>query len=215
MSLGLVGHKIGMSRVFTEEGNSVPVTVLEIQPNRITQVKTAARDGYRSVQVTVGQRRPRRVTKPLVGHYAKAGVEPGVGLWEFRLEGDTEQDELQPGAELPLEMFEAGQRVDVCGTAIGKGYAGVMKRYGFGGGRASHGASLTHRAAGSIGQCQDPGRVFPGKKMAGQMGNVRRTQQNLEIVRVDTDRKLLLIKGSVPGARGSRVLIQPSKKARG
>lgn len=213
MSLGLVGHKIGMSRVFTEDGESVPVTVLEIRSNRVTQVKSPDSDGYSAVQVTVGRRRPNRVTKPMAGHFAKAGVEPGVGLWEFRL-GENEQTELAAGSELPLDLFEVGQRVDVQGTTIGKGYAGVVKRYGFGGGRASHGASLTHRAAGSIGQCQDPGRVFPGKKMAGQMGNVKRTQQNLEVVRVDAERKLLLVKGAVPGPRGANVVIMPSKKAK-
>ncbi len=214
MSLGLVGHKIGMSRVFTEDGESVPVTVLEIRSNRVTQVKMVDSDGYSSVQVTVGRRRPNRVTKPMAGHYAKAGVEPGVGLWEFRLgDGDPQQD-LAVGAELPVELFEVGQRVDVQGTTIGKGYAGVVKRHGFGGGRASHGASLTHRGAGSIGQCQDPGRVFPGKKMAGQMGHVTRTQQNLEVVRVDAERSLLLVKGAVPGPRGGNVVIKPSKKVK-
>lgn len=213
MSLGLVGQKLGMSRVFTEDGQSVPVTVLEIRPNRVTQVKTRDSDGYTAIQVTVGNRRPNRVTKPMAGHFAKAGVEPGVGLWEFAVD-DVPPEELVAGAELPVDMFEAGQRIDVQGTTIGKGYAGVVKRYGFGGGRASHGASLTHRAAGSIGQCQDPGRVFRGKKMAGQMGNVTRTQQNLEVVRVDAERKLLLVKGSVPGAKGANVVIKPSIKSK-
>lgn len=213
MPLGLVGKKIGMSRVFAEDGGSIPVTVLQVAPNRVTQVKTARRDRYDAVQVTTGLRRRGRVTKPMAGHYAKAGVEPGVGLWEFRL-NKGESCELAPGGEVQLEIFTAGEKVDVIGTTIGKGFAGVVKRYGFGGGRASHGASLTHRGAGSIGQCQDPGRVFPGKKMAGQMGNVMRTQQNLEIVRVDAERRLLLLKGSVPGPKGANVVIKPAIKAR-
>lgn len=211
MSLGLVGKKLGMSRVFNEDGRSVPVTVLGVAANRVTQVKTRESDGYDSVQVTVGARRPNRVTKPMAGHFAKAGVEPGVGLWEFRVE-EGEGGSLEPGGEVPVDIFEAGQRVDVQGTTIGRGFAGGVRRWGFGGGRASHGASLTHRALGSTGHCQEPGRVFPGKKMAGQMGNVTRTQQNLEIVRVDTERQLVLIKGSVPGPRGSQVVISPSVK---
>lgn len=213
MPLGLVGKKIGMSRVFAEDGVSVPVTVLQVDPNRVTRVKTMERDRYAAVQVTTGIRRPGRLTKPVSGHYAKAGVEPGVGLWEFRL-GKDESCDLTPGGEVELNIFSAGQRVDVTGTTVGKGYAGVVKRYGFGGGRASHGASLTHRGAGSIGQCQDPGRVFPGKKMAGQMGNVVRTQQNLEVVRVDPERRLLLVKGSIPGPRGANVVIKPAIKAK-
>jgi large subunit ribosomal protein L3 len=213
MPLGLVGKKIGMSRVFAEDGGSIPVTVLQVAPNRVTQVKTAQRDRYDAVQVTTGLRRRARVTKPMSGHYAKGGVEPGVGLWEFRL-NKGESCELAPGGEVQLEIFTAGEKVDVTGTTVGKGFAGVVKRYGFGGGRASHGASLTHRGAGSIGQCQDPGRVFPGKKMAGQMGNVMRTQQNLEIVRVDAERRLLLVKGSVPGPKGANVVIKPAIKAR-
>lgn len=212
MALGLVGKKIGMSRVFTEEGSSVPVTVLSIEPNRITQVKTDEHDHYQAVQITTGIRRPNRVTRPMAGHFKKAGVEPGTGIWEFRLEGDA-NEELQPGSNVAVNIFEAGQKVDVQGISKGKGFAGVVKRYGFGGGRASHGASLTHRSAGSIGQCQDPGRVFPGKKMAGQMGNVRRTQQGLEVVKVDSDRQLILIKGSVPGPKGGDVVIKPSVKA--
>ena len=213
MSLGLVGKKLGMSRVFNEEGKSVPVTVLSISPNRVTQVKTAARDGYDSVQVTTGSRRPNRVTKPMAGHYSSANVEPGLGLWEFRLEGG-EPTELEPGSEVPMDIFEAGQRVDVKGTTIGRGFAGGVRRWGFGGGRASHGVSLSHRAHGSTGHCQEPGRVFPGKKMAGQMGNVKRTQQNLEVVRVDADKKVLLVKGSVPGPRGREVVISPSVKSK-
>lgn len=213
MPLGLVGKKIGMSRVFAEDGGSIPVTVLQVAANRVTQLKTAQRDRYAAVQVTTGARRPGRVSKPMSGHFAKAGVEPGVGLWEFRLDTD-ESCELTPGGEVQLDIFTAGQKVDVTGTSVGKGFAGVVKRYGFGGGRASHGASLTHRGAGSIGQCQDPGRVFPGKKMAGQMGNVTRTQQNLEVVRVDQERRLLLVKGSVPGPKGANVVIKPAVKAK-
>ena len=215
MSLGLVGRKIGMSRVFTEDGESVPVTVIEAQPNRITQVKTLPKDGYSALQVTVGNRRPGRVTKAQAGHYAKANVEPGRGLWEFRLTGDGSDHEFKIGAEIKADIFAAGQKVDVRGTTIGKGYAGVMKRHGFAGGRATHGNSLAHRSAGSIGQNQDPGRVFPGKKMAGHMGNVQRVQQNLEVVRIDTERNLILLKGSIPGPKGFDVIVQPSEKAPG
>jgi len=213
MSLGLVGKKIGMSRVFAENGNSIPVTVLEVGPNRVTQIRNRERDQYVAVQVTTGKKRPGRVIKPLAGHFSKAGVEPGVGLWEFKVR-DDEVSGLEAGGEVQFDIFTAGQKVDVTGTTVGKGFAGVVKRYGFGGGRASHGASLTHRGAGAIGQCQDPGRVFPGKKMAGQMGNVKRTQQNLEVVRVDPDRRLLLIKGSVPGPKGVNVIIKPSVKSK-
>lgn len=213
MSLGLVGKKLGMSRVFNEDGGSVPVTVLDVSTNHITQLKTRERDGYNSVQVTIGSRRPNRVNKPVAGHFAKANVQPGLGLWEFRVEQDTDV-ELEPGGDVPIDIFEVGQRVDIQGTTIGRGFAGPVRRWGFGGGRASHGASLTHRAHGSTGHCQEPGRVFPGKKMAGQMGNIQRTQQNLEIVKVDTDRMLMLIKGSVPGPRGSAVIISPSVKSK-
>lgn len=213
MALGLVGKKLGMSRVFDEEGRSIPVTVLGVSANRVTQVKTRERDGYDSVQVTVGSRRPNRVTKPMAGHFAKANVEAGVGLWEFRLE-EGETSGLEPGGEVTVDIFESGQRVDVQGTTIGRGFAGGVRRWGFGGGRASHGASLTHRALGSTGHCQEPGRVFPGKKMAGQMGNAKRTQQNLEVVRVDAERMVMLIKGSVPGPRGREVVVVPSVKAK-
>jgi large subunit ribosomal protein L3 len=202
-----------MSRVFNEDGKSVPVTVLAISPNRVTQVKTSDKDGYSAIQVTTGSRRPNRVTRPMAGHFARAKVEPGLGLWEFRLEGG-ESPELEPGAEVPMDIFEVGQRVDVRGTTIGRGFAGGVRRWGFGGGRASHGASLTHRAHGSTGHCQEPGRVFPGKKMAGQMGNASRTQQNLEVVRVDAEKKILLVKGSVPGPRGEEVVICPSVKTK-
>lgn len=209
MTLGLVGEKIGMTRVFAEDGNAVPVTVIEVAPNRVTQVKTADRDGYTAVQVTTGRRRPRRVTKAMAGHYAKAGVEAGVGLWEFRVDGTT-VGEMKAGAELTVSLFAPGQKVDVQGVTQGKGFAGVIKRHHFGGGRATHGNSLSHRAPGSIGQRQDPGRVFPGKKMAGQMGNVTRTQRNLEVARVDAGRNLLLIKGSVPGPRGQKLVVRPA-----
>jgi len=212
MPIGVIGRKVGMSRVFAEDGSSTPVTVLEVTPNRVAQVKTAERDGYNAVQVTVGERRPGRVTRPMAGHYAKANVPAGRLLREFRLD-DGETTELAPGAEIKADLFDAGQKVDVQGTTIGKGFAGVMKRHGFGGGRATHGNSLSHRAPGSIGQNQDPGRVFPGKRMAGHMGNVLRTQQGLEIVRVDAERNLILIKGSIPGPRGSNVVVRPSVKS--
>lgn len=212
MSIGIIGRKIGMTRVFNDTGAMVPVTVVEVPANRVTQVKSADKDGYRAVQVTTGARRPNRVDKAAAGHFGKASVEPGRGLWEFRLE-DGEGDDLAPGAEIKADIFSSGQKVDVQGTTIGKGFAGVMKRYNFGGGRKTHGNSLSHRAPGSIGQNQSPGRVFRGKKMAGQMGNVTRTQQGLEIVQVDVERNLLLVKGSVPGAKGSDVVIRPSVKA--
>jgi large subunit ribosomal protein L3 len=213
MTIGLVGRKRGMTRVFTDAGASVPVTVVEVEPNRVTQVKSAEGDGYRAVQVTTGTRRASRVTKPRAGHFAKAGVEAGRGLWEFRL-SDGEGDAIEVGSELKVDLFEAGQKVDVTGTTIGKGFAGVIKRHNFSSQDATHGNSLSHRAPGSIGQNQTPGRVFKGKKMAGQMGNVRRTAQSLEVVRVDSERNLLLIKGAVPGSIGSDVLVRPAVKAR-
>ncbi|KAA3629662.1 MAG: 50S ribosomal protein L3 [Proteobacteria bacterium] len=212
MTIGIVGRKRGMTRVFTEEGVSVPVTVVEVEPNRITQAKTVDSDGYRAVQVTVGARRPSRVTKPAAGHYAKAGVEAGRGLWEFRL-ADNEGEELASGGELKADLFAPGQKVDVTGTTIGKGFAGVVKRHHFRMQDATHGNSLSHRAPGSIGQNQSPGRVFKGKKMAGHMGNAKRTVQNLEVVRVDVERNLLLIKGAVPGAEGGDVIVRPAVKA--
>lgn len=211
MKIGLIGRKRGMTRVFTEEGQSVPVTVVEVSPNRVTQVKTADSDGYRSVQVTAGTRRASLVNKPATGHFAKASVEAGVGLWELRLE-DGDGEELEPGSELKVEMFEAGEMVDVTGTSKGKGFAGTVKRHNFHMQDATHGNSLSHRAPGSIGQCQTPGRVFKGKKMSGHMGDVRVTTQNLEIVRVDAERNLLLIKGAVPGAAGGTVMVRPSVK---
>jgi large subunit ribosomal protein L3 len=214
MAIGLVGRKLGMTRVFTEDGASLPVTVIEVQPNRVAQVKTEERDGYRGLQVTTGSRKASRVSKPRAGHFAKAGVEAGRGLWEFRLEGDEGAD-LEAGAELKVDLFEAGQIVDVTGTSKGKGFQGVIKRHNFSMQDATHGNSLSHRAPGSIGQNQTPGRVFKGKKMAGHMGNERCTVQNLEVVRVDAERNLLLIKGAVPGSTGGDVVVRPGIKAKG
>jgi len=214
MAIGLVGRKCGMTRVFTDAGESIPVTVVEALPNRITQLKSVETDGYRAVQITTGSRKPSRVSKPQQSHFAKAGVEPGRGLWEFRL-GDVDGSDLETGGELTVEVFTDGQPVDVIGTSIGKGFAGGVKRHNFRMQDATHGNSLAHRAPGSIGQNQTPGRVFKGKKMAGQMGNVRRTAQNLTVVKVDTDRNLLLIRGAVPGAKGGDVIVQPAIKARG
>ena len=213
MTIGIVGRKVGMTRVFTDEGASLPVTVIEAEPNRVTQLKSVEIDGYRAVQVTTGTRRASRVTKPMTGHFAKAGVEAGRGLWEFRL-ADGEGDELAAGSEIKVDIFADGQKVDVCGTSIGKGFAGAVKRHNFRTQDATHGNSLSHRAPGSIGQNQTPGRVFKGKKMAGHMGNVKTTTQNLEIVRVDAERNLLLIKGAVPGAKGGDVIVRPAVKAR-
>jgi len=213
MTIGVVGRKAGMTRVFTEDGTSVPVTVIEVPPNKVTQVKSVESDGYRAVQITTGARKPSRVTKPMAGVYAKAGVEPGRGLWEFRL-NTGEGDDLQAGAAINVEIFSAGQKVDVTGTSIGKGFAGVIKRHHFSAQDMTHGNSLSHRAPGSIGQNQTPGRVFKGKRMAGHMGNVKRTAQNLEVVKVDAERNLLLIKGAVPGAKGGDVIVRSSVKAR-
>ena len=212
MSLGLIGQKVGMTRVFKDDGRSIPVTVVQVEPNRVTQVKSVATDGYDAVQITTGSRRANRVTKAMAGHYAKANVAPGAGLWEFRV--NAEQAELQVGSEVNVSLFEEGQKVDVQGTTIGKGFAGGMKRWGFGGLRATHGVSISHRSHGSTGQCQDPGKVFKGKKMAGHMGARTRTQQGLEVVRVDAERNLVLVKGSVPGSKGGRVMIKPSVKAK-
>lgn len=213
MALGLVGRKAGMTRVFTEDGASIPVTLIEVEPNRVTQVKTEQTDGYRALQVTVGSRRASRVTKAMTGHFAKAGVAAGRGLWEFRLSGD-EGAGLEVGAELKVDLFKAGQKVDVTGTSIGKGFAGAIKRHHFRSQRATHGNSLSHRAPGSIGQNQSPGRVFKGKKMAGHLGAAQRCTQNLEVVRVDVERNLLAIKGAVPGAKGGDVLVRPAVKVR-
>src|SRR5882757_1816641 len=212
MSIGLVGRKCGMTRVFTDAGDSVPVTVVELLPNRITQVKTDERDGYRAVQVTYGERRPQLLSKAVAGHYAKSNVAPGKALIEFRLT-KAEGADLQPGTELKVDRFSAGQAVDVIGVTSGKGFAGVMKRHNFAGGYASHGHSVSHRVPGSIGQRQTPGRVFPGKRMSGHMGVVRRTTENLTVISVDTARNLLLISGAVPGSAGGQVLVRPSVKA--
>jgi large subunit ribosomal protein L3 len=213
MTMGLVGRKCGMTRVFTEAGDSIPVTVIEAHPNRITQVKSQEVDGYRALQVTAGARKASHVTKPEAGHFAKAKVEAGDVLAEFRLAEGVDGD-LQPGAEIKVDLFTVGQKVDVVGTTIGKGFAGTVKRHNFRMQDATHGNSLSHRAPRSIAQNQSPGRVFPGKKMSGHMGNVRRTVQNLEVVRVDVERNLILLKGAVPGHRGGRVIIRPAVKVR-
>jgi large subunit ribosomal protein L3 len=201
-----------MTRIFTENGAAIPVTVIAVEPNRVTQIKTLETDGYRALQVTTGSRRASRVTRPMAGHYAKAGTEAGRGLWEFRLD-DGEGDGIAVGSELGVDLFQAGQSVDVTGTVIGKGFAGTIKRHNFSTQDATHGNSLSHRAPGSIGQNQTPGRVVKGKKMSGHMGNVRRSIQSLEIVRVDTERNLLLLKGAVPGAQGGDLIIRPAVKA--
>jgi large subunit ribosomal protein L3 len=213
MTMGLVGRKCGMTRVFTDEGDSIPVTVIEAQPNRITQVKTVDRDGYRALQVSAGSRKASRVSRPEAGHFAAAKVEAGDLMTEFRID-DADEGEYELGSELKVDLFEEGQKVDVIGTSIGKGFAGVIKRYNFSMQDATHGNSLAHRAPGSIGQNQTPGRVFKGKKMSGHMGSVRRTIQNLEIVRVDSERNLLLIKGAVPGSKGGSVIVRPAVKAK-
>ncbi|MDH5408417.1 MAG: 50S ribosomal protein L3 [Gammaproteobacteria bacterium] len=213
MAIGLVGKKVGMTRVFTDEGASLPVTVIQAEPNRVTVLKTEESDGYRSVQVTTGSRKANRISKPEAGHFAKVGVEAGRGLWEFRLDAG-EGEELAAGSEIKVDIFEAGQKIDVCGTSIGKGFAGGVKRHNFHMQDATHGNSLSHRAPGSIGQNQTPGRVFKGKKMAGHMGNVKTTTQNLEVVRVDAERNLILVKGAVPGAKGGDVIVRPAVKAR-
>ena len=213
MTIGVVGRKAGMTRIFTEDGISVPVSVIEVGSNRITQIKTEETDGYQAVQVTTGAKKASRVNKPMAGHYAKAGVEAGRGLWEFRLDGDEATD-LAVGGELSIEMFEDGQKVDVTGTTIGKGFQGGIKRHNFTMQDATHGNSISHRSNGSIGMCQTPGRVIKGKKMSGHMGNKQRTIQTLELVRVDAERGLLLIKGSVPGSKGGDVIIKPAVKAK-
>ena len=210
MAIGLIGRKRGMTRVFSEDGVSTPVTVIEVEPNRVSQLKTLEADGYNAIQVTVGERKASRVTKPQAGHFAKAQTAAGRKVAEFRVEDIAE---LELGAELKVDLFEAGQKIDISGITKGKGFSGVVKRYGFGGGDATHGNSLSHRAPGSIGQCQTPGRVFKGKRMAGHMGDKKRTLQNLSVVRVDAERNLLLVKGSVPGATGSDVVIRPAVKA--
>lgn len=212
MVIGLVGKKSGMTRVFTEEGVSVPVTVIEVTPNRVTRLKTSESDGYSAIQVTTGEVKQNRVSKPAAGQFAKSSVAAGRGLWEFPI--DEVPEELEVGGEITVEQFEPGQRVDVRGVSKGKGYAGTIKRWNFRGQDNTHGNSISHRAPGSIGQCQTPGRVFKGKKMSGHLGNVRVTTQNLEIVRVDNERNLLLVKGAVPGPAGGDVYIRPAVKAR-
>lgn len=213
MAIGLVGRKTGMSRVFTDDGVSVPVTLIHAPPNRITRIKTVDRDGYSALQVTVGTRKSSRLSKPVAGQYSAVSVEPGEGLHEFRLEGD-QASEFEAGGELTVERFSTGERVDVVGTSIGKGFAGAVKRHHFRMQDATHGNSLAHRAPGSIGQNQTPGRVFKGKKMAGHLGNVRRTASGLEVVQVDPERHLIAVKGSVPGHAGGCIVIKPAIKAR-
>jgi large subunit ribosomal protein L3 len=212
MSLGLVGRKVGMTRIFSEDGATVPVTVVDVSNNRVTQIKTPEVDGYAAVQIAFGKRRVSRVSKPEAGHYAKAGVEAGTTVMEFRV-ADAQLVELKQGDTLAPGMFSVGQKVDVTGTSIGKGFSGSIKRHNFSSNRASHGNSVSHNAPGSIGMAQDPGRVFPGKRMAGHLGDVKCTAQNLEVVRIDEARQLLLIKGAVPGARGGDVVIRPAVKS--
>lgn len=211
MTLGLVGRKVGMTRIFTEQGASVPVTVLDMSANRVTQVKSKDTDGYSAVQVTFGEKKANRIGKAEAGHFAKAGVEAGRGLLEFAL-SEEKLGELKAGDQISVSMFEVGQLVDVTGTSKGKGFSGTIKRHNFGSQRASHGNSRSHRVPGSIGMAQDPGRVFPGKRMAGQYGNTKATVQCLEVVRVDVERNLLLVKGAVPGAANSDVIVRPSVK---
>ena len=211
MAIGLVGRKVGMTRIFTDDGGTLPVTVLDVSDNRITQIKSAEKDGYAAVQVAFGKRRASRVRKPIAGHLAKAGVEAGHVLKEFRAKAD-EIANLKVGAKLGVDLFKVGQKVDVQGVSIGKGFAGVIKRHHFGGQNASHGNSISHRVPGSTGQNQSPGHVFKGKRMPGHLGNVRRTILNLEVVRIDAERQLLLIKGSVPGSSGRDVIVRPAVK---
>ncbi len=211
MTIGIVGTKVGMTRIFTEDGESTPVSVIEVQPNLVTQIKTLEKDGYESIQVTTGVRRASRVTKAMAGHYAKAGVQAGRGLWEFRANSE-EIGDLSVGGQVSLEMFEAGQKVDVSGKTIGKGFQGGIKRHHFSMQDATHGNSLSHRSNGSIGQCQTPGRVIKGKKMSGHMGDKKRTIQSLELVRVDVERGLLLVKGSIPGSKGADVVVSSAVK---
>jgi large subunit ribosomal protein L3 len=213
MSLGLVGRKVGMTRIFTPEGDSIPVTVLDVSDNRVTQIKSVETDGYIAVQVAFGTRRASRVTKPLAGHLAKAGVQAGEILKEFQIDA-AKAGELANGAVIGTDIFEVGQKVDVQGVSIGKGYAGTIKRHNFKSGRASHGNSRSHNVPGSIGMAQDPGRVFPGKRMTGHMGDETVTVQNLVIARIDADRSLLLVRGAVPGAKGGKVFVTPAVKAR-
>jgi len=212
MSLGLLGRKVGMMRIFTDDGDSIPVTVLDVADNRVTQIKTLEIDGYIAVQVTFGKRRASRVNKAAAGHLAKAGAEAGIVLKEFHIDL-SKLGEFKPGDKIPVSVFEVGQKVDVQGVSIGKGYAGTIKRYHFASGRASHGNSRSHNVPGSIGMAQDPGRVFPGKRMTGHLGDVVRTVQNLEIVRIDMERQLIMVKGAIPGAKNGQVVVIPAKKA--
>jgi large subunit ribosomal protein L3 len=213
MSLGLLGRKVGMMRIFTDDGDSIPVTVLDVSNNRVAQVKTPETDGYSAVQVVFGQRRASRVNKASAGHYAKAGVEAGTLLKEFRIDA-TQAAGFKAGDAVNVSLFEVGQKIDVQGTSIGKGYAGTIKRHNFASGRATHGNSRSHNVPGSIGMAQDPGRVFPGKRMTGHMGDVTVTTQNLEIARIDAERQLLLVKGAVPGAKNGQVVVQPAVKVK-
>jgi large subunit ribosomal protein L3 len=213
MSLGLVGRKVGMTRLFTDDGDSVPVTVVDVSNNRVTQIKTSEGDGYSAVQVTYGRRRPIRVIKPAAGHFAKAGTEAGSVLKEFRISAE-QAAELQPGSSVGVNIFKVGQKVDVSGTTIGKGFAGVIKRHNFSSNRATHGNSVSHNKPGSTGQNQDPSKVFPGKRMAGHMGDVKRTVQNLEIVRIDAQRQLLMIRGALPGSKGGNVVVSPTVRVK-
>jgi len=213
MSLGLIGRKIGMTRVFTVEGNSIPVTVLEVIPNRVTQIKNIENDGYESLQIAYGQKKPNKLSKSIAGIYSKVGAEAGIGLREFRIPS-AEIANFTTESKITFEIFQEGQKVDVTGTSIGKGFQGAIKRHHFAAQHATHGVSISHRALGGTGQCQDPGRVFPGKKMAGHLGDKKRTTQNLEVVRVDTKRNLILIKGAVPGSKGSDVMIRPAVKVK-
>jgi len=212
MAIGLIGRKVGMTRIFTEDGTSIPVTVIEATPNRVTQVRSEETDGYRALQVTAGTKKANRVNKASAGHFAKAGVEAGRGLWEFLLE-DNEGADIEVGSEITVEIFNDTKKIDVTGTSKGKGFAGAIKRWNFSSQRMTHGNSLSHRAPGSIGQNQTPGRVFKGKKMAGQLGNKQVTTQSLEVVRVDVENNLLLVKGAVPGATGGDVIVKPAVKA--
>jgi len=212
MSIGLVGRKVGMTRIFTESGDTLPVTVLDVSDNRITQIKSPDKDGYAAVQVAFGKRRASRVSKPLAGHLAKAAVEAGHTLREFRAKPE-DLAALKVGGKIGVDIFKVGQKVDVAGVTVGKGFSGVIKRHHFSSGRASHGNSISHNKPGSTGQAQDPGRVFPGKRMAGHLGNANRTTQNLLVVRVDAERQLLLVKGAVPGSKGRDVLVRPAVKS--
>ncbi len=212
MSLGLIGRKIGMTRIFTENGDSLPATVIDISNNRVTQIKNTETDGYSAVQMSFGKKRASRVNKSIAGHYSKVGVEAGSVLREFRVEKDDCLQSLETGAVIKGDIFKVGQKVDVSGVTIGKGYAGTIKRHNFSSNRASHGNSKAHNKPGSIGMAQDPGRIFPGKRMSGHMGNVKRTTQNLEILRIDNEKNLLLVKGAIPGSKGGSVIVRPSVK---